>query len=334
MKRSDPESAADYLANIADENAKSLSRKERFDQFVEDAIRTPFRIIWGDLRTRIGISILLAFVFIGTVGVTLVPRPEFNEAPRYVSPFTNWAVPLGTDGYGKPIGKQLIHATPAVLEIVVAGAVISMVLATVIGVTAGYKGGRVDDILMFVTDMVLTIPGLPLILVIAAVFTPERPFVVGLLLGIDNWPGLARTLRSQVLSIRHESYVEASRAMGMSSPHILRKDVTKQLMPYITINAANAARGVIFESVGLYFLGILPFTAANWGVIMNEAYQTSGVLSNLGRIHWMIWPMLTISVFSVGLILLSQGMDRLFNPRIRARHSEAAGDETATANMD
>ncbi|NLV10137.1 ABC transporter permease subunit [Halomicrobium mukohataei] len=334
MSRSDSESAADYLADIADESTGPLSRRERFDRFVEDSIRTPFRIIWGDLRTRIGISILLAFTLVGTVGVWIVPKPEFNEAPRYVPPFTNWAVPLGTDGYGKAIGKQLVHATPAVLEIVVAGAVISMVLATVIGVTAGYKGGRVDDILMFITDAVLTIPGLPLILVIASIFTPERPFVVGLLLGIDNWPGLARTLRSQVLSIRHESYVEASRAMGMSSPHILRKDVTKQLMPYITINAANAARGVIFESVGLYFLGILPFTSANWGVIMNEAYQTSGVLSNLGRIHWMIWPMVTISLFSVGLILLSQGMDRLFNPRIRARHSDTAGEETATAKME
>lgn len=319
MSRSDTESATDHLAGLADESS-TISRRQRAEQFFDESIATPFRIIWSDWRTRLGALILVFYVLVGTVGVRVISKPTFNEAERYVSPFVNWDYPLGTDGYGKPLGEQLVHATPAMLKMVLAGAVFAIAIGTIIGVTAGYKGGIVDTILMFFTDMVLTIPGLPLILVIASVYTPENPYVVGLLLAVDNWPGLARTLRSQVLSIRHESYVEASRAMGLSSPRILRRDIVGQLMPYITINSAGAARGIIFESVGLYFLGILPFTSANWGVIMNEAYKTSGVLGNLGRIHWMILPLLTISFFSVGLILLSQGMDRLFNPRIRARH--------------
>lgn len=333
------------IADIVSEESITASHSQRYRHLFRETIVASAVIIWEDWRTRFGVILLTSLVLMGTVGTWFIGKPMWNEADPYIMPFDAshtshvlglsdftipiidwtytgiWTYPLGTDGYGKPIFEGIVHATPAMLKMMFAGAILAMALGTVIGVSAGYLGGRADDLLMFLTDVVLTIPGLPLILIIAAVYPPESPYLVGFMLAIDNWPGLARTLRSQVFAIKNESYVEASQAMGLSSSRILRKDILAQLMPYVTINAATAARGIIFESVGLYFLGILSFSQANWGVMMNEAYETSGVLANLDRIHWLLIPMFMIFILSIALILLSQGMDRLFNPRIRARHS-------------
>jgi peptide/nickel transport system permease protein len=194
-----------------------------------------------------------------------------------------------------------------------------------IGTYAGFKGGNADKILMVFTDIFLTIPGLPLVIVLVSLFNPQSPLVIGILLAINNWPGLARTIRSQVLTIREESYVEASRATGMRTRTILGRDIIPQLMPYISINYMNATRGIIAESVGLYFIGLLPYSSLNWGVLLNQAYGI-GLLSNPGNWYRLIIPLITIVGFSLGLILLAQALDRIFNPRVRARHSETTPD--------
>ena len=312
---------------VADSSADPPTTGERLSRMFYEYVIVTGKIIISDIRTVIGLGLILAIVLMGTVGVMFVERPEIGMYPNYIGPFQSWKFILGTDGIGQPIGAQIVHATPAMLKMAFSGAIVATGIGVLIGTLAGYKGGRVDKVLMTFTDIVLTMPGLPLIILIAAIYPPKSPYVVGFILAIDNWPGLARKLRAQVLTIREESYVEASRTMGYSSNDILRGDIIPQLMPYITINSANAARAVIFESVGLYYLGVLPFTTFNWGVMMNMAYENGAVVNwPLGG-HWLWFPMLTLLVLSMGLILFSQGMDRIFNPRLRARHLSATSDE-------
>ncbi|SIR74636.1 peptide/nickel transport system permease protein [Haladaptatus litoreus] len=362
MKRSNQDTATDGGQSADEElfgklsgdvTSQSLSRSDRLHRILDGYVFAPGRVAWHDWRARIGSTIIILFLFVGTIGVKLVDKPNANDAPVYQPPFANFKPfegesfipglglsaadfvnPLGTSNIGQPIGKQLIHATPSMIKMIFAGAIVSIGLATIIGVTAGYKGGKVDAFLMFITDIVLTLPGLPLIIVIAAIFPPKSPYLVGILLAIDNWPGLARALRSQVLTIRKESYVEASRTMGISSGSILGKDIVPQLMPYILINSASAARRVIFESVGLYFLGILPFTTFNWGVVMNSAYKDGNALVNLSHFYWLFWPMAVIIILSFGLTMFAQGMDRVFNPRIRARHAKTIGGDSEDPQLD
>ena len=309
-------------------DAEPLTRQEKTARWVDVHVLTPLRIIKSDWRATAGILIIVGFALLGIIGPLVVPEPRIGQYESYLGPFQRMAYPFGTDGFGQPILPQLVHATPAMLKMAFAGAVLASGLGIVIGTTAGYKGGFVDTALMSVTDIFLTIPGLPLIIVLLSIFpgVTANPFFIGFLLAIDNWPGLARALRSQVLTIRESSYIEAGRAMGRSSPAILWDDIIPQLMPYITINSAKAARRVIFESVALFFLGILPSTMFNWGVMMNYAFKQGAAVSNPGRAgHWLYFPMLVLLVFSLGLILLSQGMDRIFNPRLRARHEETTG---------
>lgn len=300
------------------------SREERIHRTLDLYIYAPVRVAWSDWRARIGISIIAFFILLGTVGVWIVPAPLLNEGTPYTVWFQTWEHPLGTDNVGRPIDKMLVHSTPSILKMALAGVLFAVGLAIVIGVVAGYKGGTVDYVLMTFTDIVMIIPGLPLTIVLIAIWRPTDPFFVGVVLAIDSWPSLARMLRSQVLTVREEEYVEAARAMGVSTRSIVQKDITPQLMPYIMINAANAAQGVIFAAVGLYFLGFLPDGGQyNWGVMMNQAYQRGGALANPWRAgHWLFAPMILLTVFTMGLILFSQGMDRVFNTKIRARHAK------------
>jgi peptide/nickel transport system permease protein len=308
--------------------SESVSRRDRFARVVENYVLTPLRIGWSDWRTRIGGTGLLVFILMGTIGVLVIPEAALNEGPRYLSPFKDWSMPFGTDNVGRGIAKRIVHATPAMLKMAAAGVIFSSGVALVVGFLSGYKGGLLDTALMTVTDVVITLPGLPLIIVIAAVYPPSDPFVVGAILAIDEWPGLARAIRSQVLTLREESYVEAARTMDMPTRSIIARDLVPQLAPYILVRSANAARGVITASVALYFLGILPFTTSNWGVMMNFAHTKGQALANFGYSgHWMLFPGLALAGLTFSLVLFAQGLDRVFNPRIRARHSKTTPEE-------
>lgn len=315
-----------------------ITRLDWAKQFVDEAILAPARIIWSDWRARVGALIIFLYLFMGTAGVLLVESPRSNQGPTMLIPFQDLSHPLGTDGLGQDMLALIIHATPNMLRMILAGGVFTIVVATLVGLFSGYKGGFFDRVMMTITDIMMTIPGLPLVIVLAAILEPQNPYLIGIVLTVNAWAGLARALRSQVLTLRDEEYVEASRAMGIPTRTIVYEDILPNLMPYIMVNFVAAARGVIFGSVALYFLGILPFTNLNWGVTMNLAYTTGGALYALGSAHWLFLPMGAVVLISFGLILFSQGMDRVFNPRVRARHAKSidgdAGEPPAGEDPD
>lgn len=298
-----------------------VTRWDQFRHSVDVWVTSPARIMWADFRTRVGAAIVLVYLLMGTVGVVLYPVPRLNAAPQLVGAFQNLDYVLGTTSTGQDLLGLIIHSTPFMLKMVIAGAVFTTVMSVVIGTVSGYKGGRIDRVLMALSDIALVIPGLPLVIVLAIVIQPENPFVVGVLLTINGWAGLARSVRSEVISLRNEAYIEASGVMGMSTSSIILKDILPNIMPYVLINFMQAGRNVIFASVGLYYLGLLPFSGLNWGVILNTA-QKSGALTGLKSIHWIMVPVITISGLVFGLVYFSQGLDRIFNPRIRARHAK------------
>ncbi|MCU4975477.1 ABC transporter permease [Halobacteria archaeon AArc-m2/3/4] len=318
------------------DDVEPTTRSERWRVWIDLWILTPLQIMWKDRRTRYGSLIILLYFMVGTVGVRLVSPATQNEGPAYVQPFDFeythmvygyevWQFPLGTNGFGEDIFAQTIHATPAMLQMMLAGGVFTAFVGAVVGIVAGYKRGTTERILMTAADIQIAIPGLPLLIVLAMALQPRSPIVVGLILGITSWAGLARALHSQVLALRSESYVEASRLMGFGSFPIMRDDLIPNIMPFIMINFMNAAIGIIHLSVGLYFLGVLPFTTDNWGVMINFAYNHGALLSWAG-LPWLLAPIFAISLLGYGITIFSQGMDRLFNPRVRARHATTMDD--------
>lgn len=323
------------------DKAESLSRSARYRQLFDEYIRAPVKIVWSDWRSVTGVSILACFVALGMIawvsgsewgplaGIVIIDKSStlIGAEPTFVPPFETMAHPLGTDAAGRDLLALIVYATPAMLKMLFAGAVFATVLGTIIGTVSGYrKGTAVDRILMTASDIAMTIPGLPLIMVLAVTIEPENPYLVGLLLTITSWAGLARTLRAEVLTLREEEYVEASQMIGLSTRSTVLRDIIPNLMPFVLVSFVSAGRRVIFGSVGLYFLGILPFSNLNWGVIINQAYTNSALII-LNRLYWLLIPMTTVMLLSLGLILVAQGMDRLFNPRIRARHMKHTKNE-------
>lgn len=303
-------------------------RADKIRGLLNTYLVVPGRIVLSDYRAIIGATIVALYVLMGTVGVWLMEPTELWAGARLEAPFQSWAHPLGTDPQGRDMFKLIAFGTTPILQIVLAGAVFSTTVATVFGLTSGFVGGRVDQIISTITDVAITIPGLPLVIVLAVTIKPQHPLAIGVLLTINSWGGLARNIRSQVLSIREEEYVEISKAMGISTSSTILKDIMPNMMPYILYNFMSSARGVIFSSVGLYYLGVLPYTQENWGVLLQQAY-TGGALTSWAMFHWILWPILAVVLFSIGLILISQSTDKLFNPRVRARH-EGAEDGDAS----
>jgi peptide/nickel transport system permease protein len=304
------ETTADYEQSALD------YYQEQFDRW----IGAPFSILWDDYRGRFGILVVALYILMGTLGTVLVPEPQPNMGPRLLGPFEHPNYILGTDGMGQGLLSLMVHSTPAMFKMILSGAIFGSLMSVTLALIAGYKGGTTDKAIMTVTDTLMAIPGLPLLLILAAVLQPRDPFLVGIILNIQGWAGGVRTLRAQVIPLADEAHVEAARAQGQPLSNLLVKEILPHLLPLIFIGLLGGAVGIVTASVGLYFLGILPFTNQNWGVVLNYAYQSSGALYSLEAAHWLLVPLVTIVGLNLGLTLLAQAFDQVFNPRVRARH--------------
>lgn len=295
----------------------------------------PLQIVLADYRGIFGIGILLMYLLMGTVGVAVIAFPR-QTGGRFDPWFTTWSQPLGTDHAGRPLHQMVVHATPGMIQLMIGGALFAMLFGILIGTVAGFKRGNIEYVLMTLTDTAAQLPGLPLLIVLVAVFEPRSPFLVGLILSINAWPGTARALRAQVIEIREKEYVEATRAMGGDSGEIIQREVMPELMPYVTIGFMGSLTGIIYAAVGLYFLGILPVEWLNWGVMLDNAYSEVN-FRTFTHMHYLVVALVVISLVGLGATLTAQAMDRVFNPRLRAKHAKTirgSGPEDAIEEED
>ena len=340
------EAETEYAVGEADSDALDwrsgatdieVTRADKLEEQLRRSVYEPAAIAWSDTRTRVGLLLFSVYLAMAAVDILGLYRDaSTSQAGRLLAPFENTQYPLGTTNSGVDLLALMIDSTTFILLMVIAGGVWATTIAVIVGTVSGYKGGTVDAVITSVTDFAMAIPGLPLIIVLAIAISPENPLVLGAVLTVNYWAGLGRSIRSQVLSIREAEYVEASRTMGTGTLRIIRKDILPNIMPFVLVNFVLAARYTIFASVGLYFIGVLPYSGQNWGVTLNNAYS-QGALFNPAATHWLIVPCVAIIGLSFSLILMSQGMDRIFNPRVRTRlsgESESTEDDApATTGM-
>lgn len=323
----------DFILDTEPYERATPDRAKRLRRAIDESVVAPLKILLSDWRGRIGLAVLVGLVYLGTVGVLLVPEPV-TGAPdqRFMLPFVNWQYPLGTDRVGKGLFSMTVHATPYILKMVAAGAVFATMLGALVGTVSGYVGGLIDRVLMTITDILLTLPGLPLIIVITFYFETTDPYFIGIILAVNNWTGLARSLRSQVLTLREASYVESSRTMGLATPSIVREDLLPNLMPYVSVSFVGAARKIIFEAVALYYLGVLGGISPNWGIMMSDATSSTAALYDLSMSYLILVPTAAVVLLSLGALMLSQSADRMFNPRLRSQHVTDSGSNQSTSS--
>lgn len=315
VDEADQQAASAFMS----ESEYSISRADRIREAYDRKFYAPMKILLSDYRGIIGGGILLFYLLMGTVGVAIVPEPT-QEAPAMVQWFTDMRWPLGTDPAGVPLLNRVVHSTPYMLQLMAAGGIFGQAMAIGIGLTSGYKKGTVDRVLMTVADTAANLPGLPLLIVLVALLQPTSPILLGIILSINSWAGGARALRAQVLQIRNEDYVEAANAMGITSSRNIQKNVLPELLPIITIRFMYSLQNMVYAAVALFFLGILTPNFNNWGLMLQDAYSTISMTS-LVDIHYLMVPLVVISMFGIGATLLAQAFDRVWNPRLRARHA-------------
>lgn len=228
---------------------------------------------------------------------------------------TTWGL-LGTDYFGRDIFTQLIYGVRISLYVGLLASVIGVGLGLIFGLAAGYLGKAVDELLMRFADGLLVIPHLPLLIVLIAVLGPRLNTLI-ILLGFLGWMGFARTVRSQVLTLRERPFVEAAKAAGGGKIHIMTKHVLPNVMSLVYITLATSVPGAVVAEASLSWLGFYDPTVMSWGRMLNAVqFEASGAFE---KWWWAVPPGLCIALLALVFILIGYSMDEVLNPRLRAR---------------
>jgi peptide/nickel transport system permease protein len=277
--------------------------------------RDLLRILRADALALAGAVIIGLYCVIAVIGPYLASVGVVSDPNlAYLGP--SWRFPLGTDAFGHSILSELIVGTRPIMEIGLAAAVMTVVVGVAVGLVSGYLAGVADAVIMRVVDVFLTIPGLPLILVIAALIHTTSPLVLAAILAVQSWAGLARSVRSMALSLRSSDFIEAARGQSLPLRHMVGRQLLPNVGPYVAIHFLTAVTGAIYAEVGLFLLGIAPISGTNWGTMINIA-NGQGALYSTRSFLYLLAPMAAIVVLQFGFVMFSRAMDELFNPRMR-----------------
>lgn len=291
---------------------QSVEKKGTLAEGVKDF----FKIIWRNKMSRVGLVIVSAFILIAIFGPILVPSPKSDFLVRLKPPSAaHW---LGTDYAGRDIFAMFINGTRTVLMVALYAGIFAIVIACAVGITSGLLGGKVDAVLMMITDIVLTMPQFPVIMVLSMVINVNNNVLFGLVLGIWSWAALAKAIRTQVLTLKDKDFIEASRIMGLPNIDIITKDILPNIVSFVAINFISIMRGAILSSVNLMVLGLVPIDGTHWGMMLQMAIsQTSLLYGGLQPIVNFMTPVMGILLFQLGCYLFAMGLDEAMNPRLR-----------------
>ncbi len=280
------------------------------------------RSVLGYLRRNpalgVGLFLLLILLLFVVIGHFTVDRIQYRPlSTRPLQP-PSWELPFGSDKQGRNLYAVMVEGTPLTLRIGLLAGVIGVVIGATLAFVSGYYGGLLDSVIRIAVDVGLTIPGLLVLIIIAmrvrgGLTVDQMALVVGLL----AWLYPARTIRSQVLSIKQRGYVQIARLSGMSSPEIIVKELLPNLLPYLGASLVGSVSAAILASIGLEVLGLGPFESPTLGMTIYWVDYNAAIIN--GWWWWWVPPIVVIAILFTGLFLVAVGLDEIANPRVRNR---------------
>jgi peptide/nickel transport system permease protein len=305
-------------------SSESVTRLEPIQSYPRSGWRYGFnralKSLWRAKWPLLAIAILLVVTVAAVIGPALAPKDpnRQNIIARLQPPFTpsrSGEVEhiLGTDGLGRDILSRLIYGARISLMVGLTAVLIGGTLGTLLGMMAGYFGGRIDDVIMRITDIQLAFPFILLAIMFLVVLGPGVINLI-LILGIGQWDTYARIARGQTLAQREKEYVEAARALGARPMSILIKTILPNILaPLIVIASFNIA-SVILSEAALSFLGLgVPQTIPTWGGMLAESRDQ--LLA--GRWWLAIFPGVAIMATALSFNILGDWLRDFLDPRLR-----------------
>jgi len=281
----------------------------RRHESLEFARRNPMLVI--------GLLIIATIVLFGLIGPFLI-RQEATRTTAFAKDLRpSGEHILGTDSFGRDIMALIVVGTPQTVKVGLIAGFIAVVVGTFLGFVQGYYSGSVGVVVRAVTDVMLTIPALLILITLASQVRQVSVEGMALIIAALAWPGAARAIGGQVLTLRERSFVFVAQLNGMSGPKIIVRELMPNMLPYIGASFVQAVSVAILFAIGLEVLGLGPQTTNTLGMTIYWSQLNSAVIR--GLVWWWMSPVAVVVLLFIGLFLTSQGLDELANPRLRRR---------------
>ena len=265
-------------------------------------------------RTAVlGLGILFTILFMAATAHLFYPEDPFRLVGRPLSgPFENGFL-LGSDSLGRDVASGIVHGAKTSLLIGLIATLVSIFIGVFFGAFAGYFGGRVDDLLMRITEIFQTIPSFIFAILLVAIMKPSI-FSIVIAIAVVSWPGVARLVRGEFLSLKNREFVQACHTIGMSDLRVMLREILPNcLSPIIVIGSLMVATAILIES-GLAFLGLGDPNIMSWG------FQIGAGRTMLRSAWWVCtFPGIAILITVLAINLIGEGLNDALNPRLKER---------------
>lgn len=271
---------------------------------------------WGNRKARTGLLILLFFILVALLAPVIAPySPVYSGFNSMMPPSpVHW---LGTTQDGQDVFSELVFGARISLLVGFIAGVLTTVISLFMGLLSGYLSGGVDEFISYLINVFLVLPGLPLMIILAAYSPVKGIDMIIFVITFTSWAWGARVLRAQVTTLRTRDYVLAARFAGDSVLRVLFREILPNMMSLVAASFLGAALSAILGEAGLEFLGLGDPTVVSWGTMLYWS-QNSGALLQ-GQWGWVLAPGLCIALLGTSLVLMNFGVDQFANPRLRRR---------------
>lgn len=248
---------------------------------------------------KTGLVIVLFATLVAIFAPYIAPYDPSMMSESYLKP--SWEHLLGTNDVGEDIFSEIIYGTRVSLLVGFFAALITTVIGSVLGLVSGYFGKTVDRLITALTNIAMSIPSLPLTILLVAFMKPSKWNLI-IALSITAWTGTARILRAKTKEIVTQPYIKIEKTLGVSNWIIMFKHILPNLRDIILIRGAMSIAGAMVTESGLSFLGLGTYGEKSWGSILRYAFFRNSILR--GQIWWYLPPIICISITVLGFILI------------------------------
>jgi peptide/nickel transport system permease protein len=281
-------------------------------RFLGRALRT----LWSNGKARIGLVVLGLIILVAIFAPLIAPHsPTATSFTPYLDPSgDNW---FGTTGNGQDVFSQLVYGSRVSLLVGLSAGVLATLVAMTLGLIAGYRPGVIDEVLSFVTNLTLVIPGIPLMIILAAYIENRSVWTIIFVVAFTSWATGARVIRSQASTLRAREFVTSAVFSGERLFRVVFREILPNMTSLVAASFFSAATAAVMAQASLEFLGLGDPNSVSWGTILHDAEQQSALLTG----QWVIVfaPGLAIALLAMSFTLINFGVDALSNPRLREK---------------